>query len=323
MTTTRPRRLVVAINPTASFGRGSEVGPAVVSTLRGLGHDVVALTEPDVDQLRDSAAAAVARRPDALVVVGGDGMVNLGVNVLAGTRVPLGIVPSGTGNDTARTLGIPVGDAEAAIRSLADCLERAPRVIDAAHVRWAGGERWYACMLSAGFDAIVNERANRMTWPRGASRYTIALLVELARLRSRRYRFVVDGVVVERDSVLVSVGNGVSLGGGMRVTPGALVDDGVLDLFIVHPLSRLSFARLFPKVFSGSHVDDPHVTFILGRRIRIEAEGVVVYADGERLAPPPVDIECVPGALRVLAPASAPDPRPRRAGRPGRRARGT
>ena len=117
MSATKPKRLVVAINPTASFGKGRDVGPAVVQTLRALGHDVTSLQEPDFEQLMAAGRKAVAGKPDALIVVGGDGMVNLGTNLVVGTKVPLGLVPSGTGNDMARGLGIPHQNTEAAIET--------------------------------------------------------------------------------------------------------------------------------------------------------------------------------------------------------------
>ena len=300
VTTPKPKRVVVAINPSASFGTSRDVGPAVVQTLRALGHEVTSLTEPDFESLMTSAKAAVAKRPAALVVVGGDGMVNLGVNVLARTRVPLGIVPSGTGNDMARALGLPHDNTEAAIGVLGDALQRPPRTIDAALMRYDGGERWFACALSAGFDAIVNERANAMRHPKGPSRYTLAILAELARLHPIHYRLTLDGLAIETDALLVSVGNGVSLGGGMKITPGALLDDGLLDVMIVKPMSRISFLRLFPKVFSGTHTGLRQVRMETVRRIRIEADGIVAYGDGERIAPLPIDVELVPGALRVL-----------------------
>ncbi|MBN9606216.1 MAG: hypothetical protein J0G30_06360 [Actinomycetales bacterium] len=306
---TAPARLVVAINPSASFGATSAVGPAVVQTLRASGHDVTALTEPDFESLQDAARRALATRPDALVVVGGDGMVNLGVNLLAGSKVPLGIVPSGTGNDMARGLGIPYENTEESIRHLEAALERRPRVIDAARVSWDGqaegsdgaGERWFACALSAGFDAIVNERANAMRHPKGPSRYILALLAELVRLKPIAYRIVADGEVREVRANLVSLGNGVSLGGGMKITPDALLDDGLLDVFVVSPLSKVNFLRIFPRVFQGTHVDHPAVDIARARRVRLEADGIVAYGDGERIAPLPIDVELVPGALRVLA----------------------
>ncbi len=299
------RTLAVAINPTASFGRGREVGPQVVAMLRGQGLVVHELVAPSLDVLRAEAAARLAAGVDALVVVGGDGMVNLGVELTAGTGIHLGIIPSGTGNDMARGLGIALDDPEAAVQGMLAALDRGPRVIDAARIDYgtgpSAGSRRFACVLSAGFDAIVNERANRMRRPRGRSRYTIALLVELARLRPIDYRLVVDGVEHRERALLVSVGNNTSLGGGMKVTPAALLDDGLLDVMLVRPLSRLAFLRIFPRVFAGTHVTDPRVVTMRGRRIRIEADGIVAYADGERIAPLPIDVEVEPGALRVLA----------------------
>ncbi|MEX1079105.1 MAG: YegS/Rv2252/BmrU family lipid kinase [Homoserinimonas sp.] len=303
MTTTIALRIVVAINPAAAFGRGRAVGPAVVQSLRGAGHEVTALSEPSFLKLAETVRTAVATTPDALVVVGGDGMVNLAAHALAGSTVPLGVVPSGTGNDLARGLGIPIGNTEAAIEALLQALGRPPRIIDAGRIRNGdGAESWFAGVLSAGFDAVVNERANLMRWPKGRNRYNLALLRELAMLRPVHYRLTVDGTVIETDAMLISVANNTSFGGGMKVTPEALLDDGELDVLVVQPLSRLAFLRIFPRVFQGTHITDPRVTIYRGRNIRVEADGIVAYADGERIGRMPVDIEAVPGALRVFAP---------------------
>ncbi len=300
--TTKPKHIVVAINPEASFGRNRAVGPAVVRTLRSAGYEVTSLIEPDLEQLLTTAAAALATKPDALVVVGGDGMVNLGVNMVAGTTIPLGIVPSGTGNDMSRGLGIPVGNAQQAIDALLAALNVAPRTIDAGFVRRADGSTsWFGCVLSAGFDAIVTERANLMRWPRGRQRYNLALLRELALLKPIHYRLTIDGEKSETDAVLVAVANNVSLGGGMRITPDAELDDGLLDVFVVQPLSRIAFLRIFPRVFKGTHVTDARVSIRRAKHIRIDAPDVVAYADGERVSALPLEVEVRPGALRVLA----------------------
>ena len=309
--TPKPLTIVVAINPSASFGKSRDVGPTLVARLRGLGHEVVSLSEPSFAQLTAVARRAIAAGPDALVVVGGDGMVSLGVNLLAETSVPLGIIPSGTGNDMARGLGIPVGDTDAATDALLEALARPSRAIDAGRIRHTddstGEEKvtWFACVLSAGFDAIVNERANNLRRPRGKSRYLVALAIELARLKPIRYRLVLDGVETVTDAALVAVGNNRSIGGGMRVTPDAVVDDGLFDVLVVTPLSRLAFLRVFPRVFAGTHLADPRVTVRRATTVRIEAESVAAYADGERVSSLPVDIELVPGALRVLMPVDA------------------
>lgn len=301
--TSTPLRIVVAVNPSASFGRRRDVGTSVAAAVTAAGHTPVVLLEESFDDLVAAARAELASSPDALVVVGGDGMVNLGANLVAGTDVPLGLVPSGTGNDMARALGIPHDDHEAATRLLVAQLERPPLVIDAGRVSHGDGEStWFACMVSAGFDAVVNERANRMRWPKGRSRYNLALYLELIRLRHLSYRLELDGVSHEVEGTLVSVGNGQSLGGGMKVTPDAVLDDGLLDVLVVDRLTRLQFLRIFPKVFAGTHLGDPRVHVHRVRRVTIHSDDVVAYADGERVGPLPVTVEVVPGALRVLAP---------------------
>ena len=299
--TTQPRRIGVAINPTASFGSTRTVGPMVLDALEQAGHRAVRLQEQTVGQLRSAVQTAIEAGLDALVVVGGDGMVSLAVEAVRDSGLPFGVVPSGTGNDIARGLGIPLGDPAAAIASLLRALEGGPRVIDAGTV--TDGERttWFVGAVSAGFDALVNERANRMRRPRGRSRYTIAILRELLALRPRRYELTVDGSPDTVDAVLLAVANNTSIGGGMLIAPQADLADGRFDLFVVAPVSRFRFLRLFPKVFSGAHTDLDIVRLSRVRSVSIAADGITAYADGERIGPLPVTIDVVPGALRVLA----------------------
>lgn len=294
-------RIAVAINPQASFGHRRDVGPRVVDELRAVGHTVFALEEANIELLRLSVEATVATGIDVLVVVGGDGMVSLGTNIVAGTSLPLAVVAFGTGNDLARGLGIPTEDVEGSILSLLEALEGEPRVIDAARVRHGDLSTWFAGVLSAGFDAVVNERANLMTRPRGKSRYTFAILRELLTFRPISYRLTVDGVASETRAMLISVANNVSIGGGMKIAPDARIDDGLLDLFIVKPLSRVAFLRVFPRVFSGTHTSHPQVELTRCRSVRIDADRVVAYADGERIGALPIQVDVVPGALRVYA----------------------
>ncbi|PWC03900.1 diacylglycerol/lipid kinase family protein [Agromyces badenianii] len=295
-----PRRLLVAINPAASFGRNRAVGPAVTERLMREGYEVSVLREANFELLRREAESAFELGTDGLVVVGGDGMVSLGVNLLAGTGVPLGIVAAGTGNDLARGLGLPHDDPAVATEALVEALGREPRRIDAGLIRHGALRTWFASVVSTGFDAVVNERANRMTRPRGPSRYTLAMVRELITFRPRRYTITVDGVRREQRAMLVSVANNSSLGGGMRIVPHADLGDGLLDVFIVHPLSRARLVAVFPKVFAGRHSDHPAVEFLTAREVRIEADDIIAYADGERIGSLPIDVEIVPGALSVF-----------------------
>jgi diacylglycerol kinase (ATP) len=297
-------RLVVAVNAAAGGGRG-DAGSHAVAALRAAGHEVARLDLDSAPAMEASLREAVAQDPpDAVVVVGGDGSLHVAVNALARTGVPLGIVAAGTGNDVARCLGLPHDDPDAAVAHLVRALaeETVPtRDVDA--VRVSTG-RWFVGMLSAGFDAAVNERANRMTGLSGTPRYVAAVLLEVARLRARRYRVTIDRDTRHLDAVLVTVGNTASIGGGMRLAPDARVDDGLLDVLVATPLSRMELLRLFPRVFRGTHVTDEHVTIERGRVITIDTDdrgpAPITYADGERFGPLPVTLQVVPGALRVI-----------------------
>jgi diacylglycerol kinase (ATP) len=295
------RRLLVAVNPAASFGRNRAVGPAVAERLIAEGHEVSMVREANFELLRRETESALEQGTDGLVVVGGDGMASLGINLVAETEVPLAIVATGTGNDFARGLGLPFDDPAAAIEAMLSALRRPPRPIDAGIVRHGAHRTWFACVVSTGFDAVVNERANHMTRPRGPSRYTLALVRELATFRPRRYAITIDGVRREQRAMLVSIANTPSFGGGMRIVPHADLTDGWLDVFIVHPLSRAGLIGVFPKVFAGEHVDHPAVEFVRARRISIEADDIVAYADGERIGALPIEVEAVAAALSVHA----------------------
>jgi diacylglycerol kinase (ATP) len=297
---THPVRLVLAVNPASSSGLGQARAREAAELLRARGAVVAELVRASGSELA-AAVAEAAGEADAVLVAGGDGAVNLVANVLAGTGVPLGVIPAGTGNDVARLLGVPLGSVEAAVDCALGAIAGPRTFLDLGRIEWAGGQRHFVAVASAGFDARVNERANAWRWPRGAARYTLAVLRELATFRPIPFELTVDGQGRRLRAMLVSVANGPSLGGGMRVAPDARADDGVLDLFVVHPLSRPAFLGVFPKVFRGEHVGHPAVELSRVDRVSLGGPGVVVYADGERIGPAPVTIGVVPRALAVLA----------------------
>lgn len=300
--TSSSRHVVVAINPTAAFGKNLEAGSLVVSALKAAGFEVTSLQAESYKLLRGQLNRALALTPDALVVVGGDGMVSLAVNLLAQTSIPFAVVPCGTGNDFARGIGLPVGDLSLCIELMVESLSREPERLDVGRITSVDGAdvRWFASILSAGFDAIVNERANAMSWPKGKSRYTFALLLELFALKPVDYSLTVDGHTRTESAMLISIANNSTMGGGMRVTPEASMRDGVFDVFVLRPLSRLRFLRLFPRVFAGTHVTEPEVLIERGKTVILDAPGIVAYADGERVWALPVHVDVVPAAIRVF-----------------------
>lgn len=296
------QRIGVVVNPTSGRGRGAALGAAAVARLRASGSEVVDLSGDSHAHSTDNARAAVASGGiDVLAVVGGDGMAHLGVNACAGTPVALAIIAAGTGNDNARSLGLPIRQPEQA----ADLISSGTvRTIDAGRMRTADGDRWWIGVLGGGFDSVVTERAHRWSWPKGPMRYNLAVARELPVFSAIPYAIEVDGHRVETTAMLVAVGNGPAFGGGMLVLPEAKLDDGLLDVLILHEVSVLEFLRVFPRVFKGTHITHPKIEILRGEKVRLETTGIMAQADGERFHPMPIDVEVAPGALRVVAPSS-------------------
>ncbi|CAM3196085.1 diacylglycerol kinase [Nocardioides dubius] len=284
----------VLINPTAGKGRAARIGDGVLARLAAAGVSARPIIGRDGDHAEHLARQAVRDGAGALIAVGGDGSVHLAAQALAGTDVPLGVVPAGTGNDVARYLALPRTDPLAAVEVI---LAGRTKRIDLAR----SGSRYFVTVLAAGFDAVVNERANAMSWPRGQMRYNLATLAELRTFQPLRYTLDLDGERVETEAMLVAVGNGTSFGGGLRITEGARLDDGLLDVVLVKPLSRLGLIRAYPGLFDGSVVEHPQFRRYRVRRATIAAAGIVSYADGERFGPLPLTVEAVPRALKVIA----------------------
>jgi len=288
------REIALLTNPTAGKGKGARARDVVLTRLRDAGLVVRNLEGRDADEALDLARQCVADGVDALVVCGGDGMAHLGAQAVATTGIPLGIIPAGTGNDVARYFDLPRKDPLAAAERV---IAFQPRTIDLAR----SGTKYFITVLAAGFDAIVNERANRMTWPKGQMRYNLATLAELRVFEPLPYTIELDGETRRLDAMMVAVGNGPSYGGGLRMTEGAVLDDGLLDVVIIKPMSKTSLVKTYPKLFKGTHVTHAQYEHHLARTVTVAAPGIVSYADGERFGALPLTIECAPGALSVLA----------------------
>lgn len=292
------RKVAVLLNPVSGKGATAARAPKVVEGFERRGVAAHLLTGSSREHAVELAKQAVADGVDAVVAAGGDGTINTALQAVALTDTPLGIVPLGTGNDNARHFGLPLKDPEGAIDVV--CRFR-PRTVDVASVITADGvQQFFLGVLSAGFDSLVTERANRLRWPKGDARYIVAMLGELRVFTPCMFTIDVDGEVLTDRGMLAAVGNGVCYGGGMRVCQGALIDDGLLHLTWLHESSKWHFVKTFPSVFKGTHLQDPSVSQHVGKRIRITAAGQFAYADGDRMGPLPIDIEVHPAALRVL-----------------------
>lgn len=296
------RRITMLTNPAAGHGNAPHAAEKSIARFQQLGVEVVGIVGVDADDALRLARAAVEHGTDALVVTGGDGVISVGLQAVAETNTPLGIVPAGTGNDHAREYHLPMRNPVGATDIVVDgWTERA----DLGRIRLADGtERWFGTVVATGFDSLVSDRTNRMTWPHGRMRYNIALVAELVNLAPLPFRLVLDGDrVIERDVILVAFGNTRSYGGGMQICPGADRQDGQLDITVIGSVSRRKLIRLFPTVFTGTHTRLPEVETYRAQSIHVESPGINAYADGEYVGPLPGTVTAVPEALRILVPA--------------------
>jgi diacylglycerol kinase (ATP) len=296
-------RVGLVINPTAGGNKGAMAGESVRAVLATSSHQVIDLSGDSYEAAKAAIKMAIANKAiDALVLVGGDGMAHLGVNVCANTKVPMGIVPAGTGNDSAGIFGMPMDDPAGSTRLILDSIA-APKPIDAIEIEHSLGKTWAIGSASAGFDALVNARANKMTWPAGPMKYYLAMLLELASFKAIKYRSKIDGVSKDFEAMLCVVSNSGVFGGGMLVVPEASVTDAKLDLLILNKISRFKLVKIFPRVYKGTHVTDPAVELLEATKVEVAADGMPIYSDGEYVGQAPFTATVVPGALLVIAPA--------------------
>lgn len=285
----------------SGHGNAPHAAERAVAQLQRRGIDVCAIVGTDAAHARRLVDEALDRGTDALVVVGGDGVISLALQALATGDVPLGIVPAGTGNDHAREYRLPTGDPEAAADVIAD---GHTETVDLGRIEDASGAvKWFGTVMAAGFDSLVSDRTNRMRWPHGRMRYNVAMIAEISKLRLLPFRLIFDdGPEIRTDLTLAAFGNTRSYGGGMLICPGADHSDGLLDVTMITSASRTRLIRLFPTVFKGTHVDLDEVTTKRARTIHVECPGINAYADGDFALPLPVTVSAVPGALRLLVP---------------------
>lgn len=293
------------VNPSAGRGKAREHHPVIKAEFERLGVEVVDLTSRSIEEAEAKARMAIAHQQiDALVVAGGDGMMHLGVNLVTDAKLPLGIIACGTGNDSARALGLPVNDILWATQIAADHIGRT-RTVDVGAAENERGKFYFFGSISAGFDALVNARANTWKFPKGPSRYKFAMFRELAAFKKLRYKLTVDGEYHEIDAMLCAVTNVDCYGGGMKVTPDARPDDGELDLFIVHKISRRELIKIFPSVYTGGHVGHPAVQIVRVKNVEIDSGKTPAFADGEAAGFSPLKISVVAAGLQILGPKPA------------------
>jgi diacylglycerol kinase (ATP) len=292
--------VVVVANPTAGRGKGARLIPRIDALLRSLGvPHALRICEGPKEPER-LARAAAAEGAEIVAALGGDGQVGACANGVFDTETALAVIPSGTGNDFARHMGLNRKDPLGAARLLSSPRFKA---IDVATVTTPERQRYFVNVGGAGFDSEVNEHANKVRRLRGTPKYVYSTFVTLARFTPAEFLVKVDGEEHPFKGMMLAVGNGSSYGGGMKVTPDARYDDGVLDVCVIQELPKWQFVKTFPKVFTGKHAAHPAVTMLRGKEIEISAERPFqVYADGEPVGHLPATFSVVPASLRLVVP---------------------
>lgn len=279
----------IAINPVAGHGKGAIRGEQVTRYFDQKKLPYRVFSSYSAFELKDELEKFLdTGNCEGVVCVGGDGLAHLVLQVVVPRSIAFAVIPAGTGNDIARALGWSLEDST---KYLDHITTNQASAIDLGNA----DSEWFAAILSTGFDSVVNEKANAMVWPRGQQRYNLAIALELPRFTPIEYQITTDTRTFTTKAMLIAIANGRSYGGGMLVCPHAKLDDGLFDVMILKPVSKLEFLKVFPRVFSGSHITHPAVEIFRTKKITLAADAIA-YADGERIGPAPVSAECIAGA---------------------------
>lgn len=297
-------------NPTAASGRGAKWGAEAAAELARLGHRLRDLSR---GSWAASYEAAMEHRDelDALVVVGGDGMVHLGAQVCAEHSLPLGVMAAGSGNDVASTLRLPIHDMRAAARRLDDGLTGESVQVDVGRltgpsIEYPASPRYFLAVLSAGIDAAVAAYGSRLTFPRGPLKYKVATFREIPRYQPYGVSVTLgDGPKEDTRCTLVAVANTPVFGGGLVISPDSSMTDGLLEAVVTEPLTRREILQIFPKLRDGSHKGDPRIRTVQTTSVTItqHMQGAtlpVAFADGELVGAEPLVVDVAPLGLTVL-----------------------
>jgi diacylglycerol kinase (ATP) len=290
-------RIILLLNPVAGRGNARRVLCEALEVLRGAGVEPQVRESRSARHLLELAHAAREEEPDMVVSAGGDGAHHYVINGLVGSQTPLGLLPMGRGNDFARGVGVPSQPRAAA----AVLLHNRVREIDLARA----GCAVYGCIAGVGFDSVVTRFANeRVRWARGRLAYTWAILRCLKFYRPEPLELVADGQAFSGEVAFAVVGNNVSYGGGLRLTPRARLDDGLLDVCIVPYMGKLELLRWVPRAYRGEHLSHPGIVYFQARKVALRTPSrLELFGDGEFMQELPATIEVLPRALRVIVPA--------------------
>ena len=294
-------KLLIIFNPMAGAGKAAKILPSLRNYLAEQSIDTEFMFTGKPGDATGLVANASMAQYDGVIAAGGDGSVFEVLNGLyrhpRAARVPLGVIPIGTGNAFSRDLGLKPGEWQNAVDLI--CRDNVQK-IDVGHVRAADCEYHFLNIIGMGFAVDAGLTAKKMKFL-GNVAYTLATLWNVVGLKSYHVRIEVDGMPIEQDNIFVEVSNTRYTGTTFLIAPGAKLDDGLLDVILLKKLGRLRLLKLFPTIYRGQHVDFEEVTTIQASHIRIESPpGMLLAPDGEFAGHTPVEIRCLSQDLEIF-----------------------
>ena len=289
-------RMRIIANPRAGRGRGAKELGQLKDLLRreNVPYSLVETQYPG--HATELARQFAATEGDPLVVMGGDRTISEVLNGILPSSVELGLISIGTGNDTARSLGLPYNNIAAALEVI---LSGTPRSID---VGWAE-DRFFISTLGIGFPAAVAAAANQLTWLKGRAAFLGSFCKALSRLEAIPLVITMDGRSLELRCTSILILNTPYCGGGMLLAPEARVDDGFFDVVIVPDIGRWDLLLHFPLAYRGQHLKHRHFSVCKCRQIRVQSSFPVhKMFDGDIYGQVPVHARVLPRATKVIAP---------------------
>jgi YegS/Rv2252/BmrU family lipid kinase len=292
--------LLLVANPRAGHGRAGRLLTEISDSCRNLGLEAdIRLTERP-GQATEIIEVEDLRPFDGVVAAGGDGTVFEAVNGLfrnpAGSAVPFGVLPMGTGNSFSRDLGLKKGQIREALELIA---RGATRKVDVGRCRTGNRDLYFLNILGLGFVSDVAATAAKLKLLGNAS-YTLGVIYRTAFLGTFRLELELDGDVIEREATFLEISNS-RFTADFLMAPEAKIDDGLLDVTLLGKTSRRRLLRLFPTVFKGEHVQYPEVETFTARRIKVVSDQPKILSpDGELIGTTPAEITCLHRALNVF-----------------------
>lgn len=291
------KKVLIVANPLSGNGKSVSTAERFRSALEEAGYSVVVIASLGRELMLEQLCGEITVNRSSilgLISVGGDGLLHTLLPVIKEFDLPFTVVPAGTGNDFAREINAM----KSSEKRIVELISHSPKSIDSVIIESEDGLHRACQVLSLGFDALVNERANGFKRVRGKLKYVVAIIRELPVFKPMFFSISIDGVDYSQEAMLIAVANGPSYGGGMKICPSARFDDGLLDVLILSKVSIPELIKVFPRVYSGSHVKHPAVSLVRGREISVQGSAKA-YADGEYISTLPIRIHVEPLSLKV------------------------